>query len=123
MRIELLGVYPVEALEPCHLVELLIQGHVGRVDLSDFTQEMPKQPQSNWQVPWDERVLNADGSQARSGRYPREVFADGTPLRLVFFFHFLDFSRPLMTPAGEVILRSPEERPQRLAFLKYESPC
>jgi hypothetical protein len=122
MRIDVLGIYAVEATEPCHLLELLIRDHVGPVDMSQFTQAVPGQPRSLWQVPWDERVLTADGSNDRCGRFPSKIVADGAPLRLTFFFHYLDLKKPLATPAGEIELQNSEPRPRRLAFLEYESP-
>lgn len=123
MQIDVLGIYSVEAPEPCHLIELLIRGHVGLVNVGAFAQERPGQPRNNWQVPWDERVLDSEGCKDVLGQFPSETRSDGKPLRLIFFFHYLDFDRPLITPAGELMLQAPEERPERLAFLEYESPC
>ncbi len=121
-QIDVIGIYAVEASQPCYLVELLIRQHTGPIDVGRFTQATPGQPQSNWQVPWDERVLNSDGTADLLGRYPSKIVADGTPLRLAFFFHYLNFERPLITPAGDVILPSAETVPSRLAFLEYEAP-
>jgi len=56
-KITVLGVHPVEADEPCHLVELLVEGSDDELDFGEVTQEVKGQPQENWQVPWDERVL------------------------------------------------------------------
>jgi hypothetical protein len=123
MIIDVIGIYAVESRQPCHLVELLIRGHTGRVDIGSFTQERPGRPRSDWQAPWDERVLNAQGTADILGQFPSEIVASGEPLRLVFFFHSLDFNRPFVTPAGEVALQGAEERPPRLAFLEYDSPC
>jgi hypothetical protein len=123
MVIDILGIYPVESPEQCHVVELMIRGHVGVLDFGAFTQERPGEPRSNWQVPWDERVLSVDGTKDLLGQFPSKIESDGKPLRLTFFFHYLDFDHPLITPAGELALQSPEDRPDRLAFLNYESPC
>lgn len=122
MHIEVEGVHPVEARCPCHLVEIVIKDHIGPIKLSDFTQETSGQPRMNWQVPWDERVLNAEGTEDVSGRFPRNIVADGKSVRVAFFFHLLDAARPLMTPAGDVTLPTATPRPERLAFLAYESP-
>jgi hypothetical protein len=121
MRIQLLGIYPVEAPERCHLIELLVLDHIGPVDLIQFTQETPSQPRSNWQVPYEERVLDSTGTKDLLGPYP-EIIADGSPLRLIFFFHFLDLEKSLITPAGEIALPEPIEQPDRLSFLKYVNP-
>jgi hypothetical protein len=36
--------------------------------------------------------------------------------------HFLDLSRPLRTPFGEIPLPEPTEHPERLAIVEYEEP-
>ncbi|MCA9265073.1 MAG: hypothetical protein KDA60_14535 [Planctomycetales bacterium] len=122
MKIEIIGVYPIDACEPCHLFEILITDHNGVIDVGDFTQDWPGKPKSSWQVPWDERVLDATGEKDVLGPFPREIVADGD-LRVVFFFHYLDFDRPLITPAGEIPVPAATDRPRRLDFLHYESPC
>lgn len=122
MHIEVEGVYAVEAPCPCHLVEVVIRDYTGPIKLSEFTQEAPGQPRMMWQVPWDERVLNADGTEDVLGRFPRNIVADGNSVRIAFFFHLLDNARPLMTPAGNVTLPAATSWPQRLAFLTYETP-
>ena len=104
MRCEIKGIYSVEAAEPCYLVEVVIAEHAGPVDLIQFTQAVPGQPRSNWQVPWDERLLL------------------GTKDRWAFFFHYLDLSRPLLTPAGRVAVPVPTPMPAHLADVEYESP-
>jgi hypothetical protein len=122
MKIVIIGVYPVGVSEPCHLVELLISNHNGTIDIANFTQESPGQPKTNWQVPWDERVLDAAGEKDVLGQFPNEIVADGD-LRVVFFFHYLDLDRPLITPVGRIPLPVLTDRPDRLNFLQYESPC
>ncbi len=122
MRIEVIGVYSVPAREPCHLVELWVRELTGELPVSDFTQEMEGTPRDSWQVPWDERVLNESGTSQIGKRFPLRVQADGSDLRLAFFFDYLDFSRPLLTPAGPLELPAPTKRPSRLQFFEYESP-
>jgi hypothetical protein len=41
------------------------------------------------------------------------------PARVAFFFHFLRLDRPLLTPAGPILLPPPTPRPDRLRFLTY----
>jgi hypothetical protein len=122
MQIDVIGAYPVEAPESCHLVEIIVREHRGPIDVGSFTQHISGRPQDSWQVPWDERILDANGNKQLLERFPRDIIADG-PLRLAFFFHYLRFDRPLITPAGEVALPPPTKRPDRLAFIEYESPC
>jgi hypothetical protein len=123
MRIEVIGVYPVRADEPCHLIELWVRDLKGEQPVADFTQEVGGQPRDNWQVPYDERVLNDAGTAQVGEESPPSIEADGKDLRLAFFFHYLDLSKPLLTPAGPLKLPAVSKRPSRLKFVKYESPC
>jgi hypothetical protein len=122
MMIQVIGVYPVRADEPCHLVELFVRDLIGELPVADFTQEVKGQPRSNWQVPYDERVLNDGGTAQVGEQFPGAIEADGNELRLAFFFHYLDFSRPLLTPAGPLALPRETKKPSRLKFFKYEPP-
>lgn len=45
-EVEVLGAHPVEAPEPCHLVEVLIRDSTGPVDLAQFTQDASPLPRS-----------------------------------------------------------------------------
>ena len=47
MRI--IGVHPIEASEPCHLIEVKFL-QPNEIDWSEFTQELPDQDRENWQV-------------------------------------------------------------------------
>jgi hypothetical protein len=122
--IEIIGVYSVTTDEPCHLVEFRVRGVNGVFNFGGFTQEVPYTPQSNWQVPWMERILSADGSKvvaddSEISAMPELFRGD---VRCIFFFHYLDTNRPLVTPFGEVRLPKPTDRPQRLTMIQYEKP-
>ena len=121
MRIEVLGIYPIEAREPCALVEVVIRDDDDQIDLAEVTQEVAEQPRANWQVPYDEFILNQDGT-AGEPNYSTSPLSVRGSLRLAFFFHYLDISRPLLTPAGEVNLPSPTAFPSRLDFIQYDPP-
>ncbi len=114
MKVKIIGVYAVEAPEPCHLVELQISDYIGHLDLAKFTQERGYD-ESSWQVPWDERVLNAEGTRDLPGRFPQKIEVNGE-VRLAFFFHYLDFKKPLLTPAGRLVVPDAKILPKRLAF-------
>jgi len=122
--VEIIGVYPVVAEEPIHIIEILVKNSKGIFDLSEFTQDIHAQSKESWQVPWDEKLLDIDG---------RKVVADDLLLskkhqlwigdiRIIFFFHYLDFSKPLMTPFGFVNIPEEKPRPERLSQINYESP-
>jgi hypothetical protein len=120
MKVKILGVYAVDAPEPCHLVELQITDYVGSLNFADFKQYKGADPMRA-QVAWDQRVLDP-GTQDLLGRFPRNVKVSGE-LRVAFFLHYLDFDQPLVIPAGRVPLPAANIFPARLAFMKYERPC
>ena len=121
MHVEILGVHPVRAPEPCHLVELQVRELDAPFEIGSITQAAPGQPRENWQVPWDEHFLNPDGSAPHDPEAPRAL-PSLPAFRVAFFFHYLDLERPLLSPCGPLTLPPPTPRPHRLAFLRYESP-
>lgn len=122
MNICVIGIYAVEALEPCHLVELEFDDFAGPIDFMGFTQEVAGQPQDNWQVPWDERFLDVLGEHELNSANPAAQPTAGH-FRVTFFFHYLDIVKPLLSPVGPLQLPPPAPRPARLAFIQYDSPC
>jgi hypothetical protein len=40
----------------------------------------------------------------------------------VFFFHYLDLKKPIITPAGSLSLPKPTKQPAHLNDIEYESP-
>ena len=100
------GVHPIQAPEPCHLCEVVIEGEQPQFDFSQFTQPLADRDRSYWQVPYDERLLSSSRTQ-RS---------------YVFFFHYLDCAQPMQSPFGPLVLPKPTPRPERLSFVVYESP-
>ena len=121
--VEVIGVYPVEASEPCHLVELCVIDCDGPFDLGSFTQRMAGQPPSDWQAPYDEKLLSEDGDEVVGDpwRNTDEHLWTGS-VRLAFFMHHVDLGLPISTPFGDVALPAPQPRPQRLGHLEYEEP-
>ena len=94
LRAKVVGVYPVEAAEPVHLVEISIEGGaVDAFDLGEITQEIADTPRMNWQAPYGDQVITETDGKAR----------------VVFFFHYLDLNKPLMTPAGALALSGAKE--------------
>jgi hypothetical protein len=121
-QIKVIGVYPVEADEPVHLIELSVLGAQGVFKIEDITQEVPGQPRDNWQCPYMEQILSASGDEVLADDYdaPKRPELWRGDMRLAFFFHYLDFERPLRTPFGEVQLPAESELPERLSMLEYE---
>ena len=102
----IIGVHSVEANEPVYLIDLLVEGNTDDFDIGEVTQEVAGQPKSNWQATYDERVLEESGGK----------------IRYAFFFHYLDFKKPLITPAGSLPLPKPTSKPANLKDIEYESP-
>jgi len=61
----IIGVHPIAADEPVHLIEMLIEGDVDTFDMGTVTQEAEGQPKMNWQVPYDERLLEHSNRKSR----------------------------------------------------------
>jgi hypothetical protein len=123
-QIEIIGVYSAEAPEPVHLIELNVRGADNPFAVGEFTQEVPDQPRSDWQVPYMEQILSADGikiiaDDSETWGKPELFRGD---VRFVFFFHYLDLQQPLRTPFGEVQLPAESELPKRLSMIQYEEP-
>jgi hypothetical protein len=103
-KVKVLGVYPVVAQEPVHLIELELVD-AGPFDFAHVTQRVLNQSEKNWQVAYDEREL---------------AFKDNR--RFAFFFHYLDFDLPLETPFGPVNLPQPSSLPEHLKGITYDAP-
>ena len=121
MKIEVVGVYAVRAEEPCHLIEIEVSDCTSQIDFLQFTQPLDDQPRDNWQVPYDEAFLDAEGirlvdedDQYKQPSVPR--------FRAAFYFHYLDQKQPLQSQVGPLKLPKTTKKPRRLAFLRYESP-
>jgi hypothetical protein len=118
---ELIGIYTVENNEDVHLIELTFDIAPDNVDVGQITQEIQGQPQGNWQSPWDEKYLDDNGEKVIGDYF--DAPKGGRKTRLVFFFHDIDFSRPLLTQEGQLTLTMPTSLPDRLRDkLTYERP-
>jgi hypothetical protein len=99
------------------------------VNVDEFRQEDPGVRPENWQVAYDDRFLDGEGTSFISERWATSwrpldpAAAEPARSRLIFFIHFLRFDRPLGTPYGLVDLPPPSSMPERLArILAYEPP-
>ena len=106
LKVAIIGIHPIPADEPVHLIELLVEGVTEKFDIGEVTQQVPDQPRSNWQSPYDARVLQASNDK----------------IRYAFFFHYLDLGQPLLTPIGPLPLPPPTNKPKYLDDIEYESP-
>ena len=101
-RARIVGVHPIAAEEPVHLVELEIEGSAEDFDFGEVTQEVPGQPRSDWQAVYDERELGEN--------------------RFAFYFHYLDMTKPLLSPVGPLALPPESPVPEYLQDIEYEQP-
>jgi hypothetical protein len=115
------GVYKVQGLEDVFLVELTFNESPGNVNVNEITQEISGTDRLDWQSPWDEKYLDEKGEKIIGDFLEQPSESDLT--RIIFFFHNLDFDKPLQTPYGQLKLTQPIDMPRRLnALVKYESP-
>jgi hypothetical protein len=105
-KAKIVGVYSVAAPEPVHLIELVLQGDIDQFDFGEVTQEEPDKPKTHWQVAYDDQLL--DESEDK--------------ICYVFFFHYLDLDKPLLTPMGPLPLPKVKRVPPRLKHIQYEAP-
>lgn len=118
---ELIGIYTVDNNKDVHLIELAFDNSPDKVDVGQITQEVKGQPRGNWQSPWDEKYLDDTGEKVIGDYF--DIPKAGGKTRLVFFFHDIDFSRPLLTQEGQLTLTKPTSLPDRLKDkLTYERP-
>ncbi len=121
-EINLIGVYSVGGQTDVHLIEIEIKAKHTDIDISEFTQSQDGVDRLDWQTPWDEKYLNDQGTEIIGDWLDLpKVLTDTT--RLIFFFHLIDFNKPLLTPFGAIDLKRPASMPYRLTTLsKYEQP-
>jgi hypothetical protein len=118
---KLIGLYSIDAHPDVHLLEMNFDHPPRSVDVGKITQEVSGQSQDNWQVPWDEKYLDETGEKIIGEWF--EIPAAGDKTRMIFFFHHIDFSKPLLTPNGSLTITKPTLLPDRLrGLIKYESP-
>ena len=105
-------------------MEIAISGGTGVFDVGQISQEIKGQPKENWQVPYAERIVSADGKTILTEEFEAEEQPDmwKGDFRLTFFFHYLDPKRELTTPFGLLRLPSPTNMPSRLSGITYEAP-
>jgi hypothetical protein len=121
-KIYMIGVYIVKENKDVHLIEVIINEACSKIDAGRFTQEDPNRPPYNWQVAYNEYYLNHSGDEV-IGDSILKPETSSSPARITFFFYFIDFNRPLLTPYGPVKLSKPTSMPARLkSIITFEEP-
>ena len=106
---EVVGLYEVDGPEPCHLVEMLIRDSMGPFDIGSITQSRAGVDRSDWQVPYDEKIVTPDGTGVALDPWTSKGDESAWlgDVRLVFFVHYLDCTKALETPFGPLPLPYP----------------
>lgn len=94
------------------LVEIIVKNPMPNFDISDFSQ-----PDSD-QVVYDEVFLSRDGTRVLS----RSKMPDDDEVRLTFFLHFYDPSKPIKSSCGMLTSGRPTNMPPRLKELVPYEP-
>ena len=103
-----------EFLESIVLIEVLVHNRDKRFAVGDFLQRMEGVPRDRWQVAYAEAFLTPDGTSV----IPTQGY-DVPPgdLRIAFFLHFWDSSKPLASNYGDVHCPASKPMPERLEKL------
>jgi len=93
-----------EHFDGLRLIVIQVVPAETEIDWSCVSQPVQGVDRSNWQVPYDEELID--------------------PLRghWAFFLHFVDSGRALLTPVGERVLPSVTPLPEYLVKKKYDPP-
>lgn len=121
-EMRIVGVHPVEGADGCYLIESIITDSTAQPDFGQITQPNQDRDRSNWQVAYDEKMLDDDGESVLADLFLTRFEGWPDRARVSFFFHDLDVERPLDTPYGDATVPPPTPRPARLKMLVYEAP-
>lgn len=81
------------------LIEMVV--HDESFDIGKIVQPNPNQPESLWQVAWNETYLSDDGCAVIAG-YPRPAKPEQRDLRLAFYIHHF-WEHPTLAHASETL--------------------
>lgn len=112
---QLIGIYKIDGVDCANLVEIIFEEEICDFDCGEITQEIRNQDKLDWQTAYDEKYLNPDGTKIIGDDFdqPKELVS----FRIVFFFHYLDISKPLISQYGLINLTEIKELPERLKKL------
>lgn len=112
---ELIGVYKIGGVDSVNLIEIIFEEEINDFNPGEITQEIRNQDKLNWQTAYDEKYLDASGTKIIGDDFdkPKELVS----FRIVFFFHYLDISKPMISQYGLINLTEAKELPERLKKL------
>jgi hypothetical protein len=97
------------------LVEVKVMNRDSQFDVSHFTQPINNVPKDNWQTAWAEAYLCPDGESLIVERWSSAPKSGD--LRIAFFLHFWNPSKPLRTSYGDLVCPAIKDMPERLSKL------
>ncbi|WP_289056196.1 hypothetical protein [Carboxylicivirga marina] len=116
---ELVGIYTIPNHNDVKLIEIVIDEHIADFDPGQITQEQKGQDKLNWQTAYDEKYLNEEGNEIIGDDFDKPNGL--TRFRVVFFFHYLDFNKSLISQYGLIKLKQEIDLPDRLSkIIEYE---
>ncbi|WP_190810383.1 hypothetical protein [Flagellimonas sp. S3867] len=118
---ELIGICSIPNHDEVNLVELVIEENVDDFDPGEITQEQKGHDKLDWQTAYNEKYLDENGSSIIGDDFDKPTGLN--KFRVVFFFHYLDFNKPLICQYGLVEMNNQvTELSDRLkGIIKYES--
>ena len=118
-KTELIGVYTIPNHDDVKLIELVVGENLNDFDPIQIAQEQKGMDKMDWQTAYDEKYLNSEGNEIIGDDFEKPNGL--TRFRLVFFFHYLDFNKPLISQYGLIKLKHATELPERLSkIIDYE---
>jgi hypothetical protein len=115
--------YTREHFEKLVLIEAIVEGLDGRLEMGEFGQmqaEFPDDPK-RMQVGYDEGLLSLDGETLIQRKMD---CVNGTgPLRFAAYLHLYDSQRPVKWQGGDVTCPPIQEMPVRLLLLMPYNAC
>lgn len=100
--------------EEWYLIELALDLPAPEIDWSQICAPEPGVKKEDWQAPYLEQYLNADGTEKICELYETPDYKK--PCRVAFFLYKVSAST-LSTPYGDFELRTDTEVPRRLASI------
>jgi hypothetical protein len=118
-KVELIGIYNIDNEDDVKLVELRINADINSFDAGLITQEIKGTDRLNWQTAYDEKYIDLEGKRIIGDDLERPK--DLKTFQIVFFFYYLDLSKPLISQYGLTKLTDFEKMPDRLSnLINYE---
>jgi hypothetical protein len=121
---EIIGIYAIDAHEPCHLVELSVEPDETSYSLSEISFPTRVNMVRSVQAPYDEHFLSEDGDVILGNSTYAWENPDfwRTPHRVSFFMFYLEPGKNIHTPQGLLPIPAAKVLPERLKTIEFTWP-